>query len=580
MPASAHAFPFDATYTALAGSSPTSTTVSPGVTPRAFSTFTSSATRSRTRRAISRPSITTAVVSARKIHRPRLADRHDLDLAGVLQLGLDAPRDLFGERAHAHVVDVVRRDDDAHLAACLDGKDLLHALIAGRDLLQPLETFHVRLECFAPRARPRAADGVGRLHEHRDLALVRHIVMVRRDAVHHHRILPVLRRDLDAELHVCAFVLVREDLADVVQQRAAFGHGEVEPELGGHDAGKPRHFLGVLENVLAVARPPMHPADQLDDFRMQAVHAEFVRGLLPELHDVLVDLALRLVDEFLDASRMDAPVGDQLLEREPGHLAPNRIEARHDHRVRSVVDDDVHAGRQLERADVASLAPDDAALHLVAGQRHRRHRRLGRVFRRDTLDGEGHDLLRLALGVTACPLANLAELVRGVGVRFLLQPTDQLRLGVLRRHASQLFQSLALVRDELLELVLAFIELLLAPPELTGAAAQLLVALIEDVEFAIERTLPVDDSLLLAFHFRPPAAHFDLELLAQLDQLFLAGDHRALSQRFGFPLGLADDALRRLLGARSRGCLSLPLRGHAQPPPYKEKSRRGDYENA
>src|SRR2546426_11228407 len=76
-------------------------------------------------------------------------------------------------------------------------------------------------------------------------------------------------------------------------------------------------------------------------------------------------LAAGLVHEFLDAPRMNPPVGDQPLEREPAHLAPHRIEARHHHGVGCVVDDNVHTGGGFEGPDVAALAPDDAALHLV-----------------------------------------------------------------------------------------------------------------------------------------------------------------------------------------------------------------------
>src|SRR3712207_7248696 len=41
--------------------------------------------------------------SARKIHRARLADQHDLDLPRILQLGLDPASDLLGEGRHADV---------------------------------------------------------------------------------------------------------------------------------------------------------------------------------------------------------------------------------------------------------------------------------------------------------------------------------------------------------------------------------------------------------------------------------------------------------------------------------------------
>src|SRR5688500_4530020 len=175
MPASSHAFPFDFTYTALAGSSPTSTTARPGRTPSETSFAVPTATSSRSSRAIAFPSSS----SAGKVHRSRLAYQHDLDLPRVLQLRLDPPRDLLRHRPHAHVVPVVGGYDHANLAAGLDGEHLLHSLVARRDLLQPLEPLHISLERFAPRAGARAGDRVRRLHQHRDLALVRHVVVVR-----------------------------------------------------------------------------------------------------------------------------------------------------------------------------------------------------------------------------------------------------------------------------------------------------------------------------------------------------------------------------------------------------------------
>jgi ribonuclease Y len=58
---------------------------------------------------------------------------------------------------------------------------------------------------------------------------VGHVVVVRGDAVHDDGILPVLGRDLDAELDVRALVLVRQHLADVVEERAAH-HDDVPHE--------------------------------------------------------------------------------------------------------------------------------------------------------------------------------------------------------------------------------------------------------------------------------------------------------------------------------------------------------------
>ena len=132
---------------------------------------------------------------------------------------------------------------------------------------------------------------------------------------------------------------------------------------------------------------------------VEPVRAHLVRRLLAHVLDRSVDLLLRLLHDLLDAPRMDAAVGDELGERHARNLAAHRIEAGDDHRIRRIIDDDVDAGGELEGADVSPLAADDATLHLVVGQRHRRLADLGRVLGGDALHGERHDLLRLAVGV-------------------------------------------------------------------------------------------------------------------------------------------------------------------------------------
>ncbi len=87
---------------ALAGSSPTSTTAEAGrdaARPER---------RDLARRRSARIAFATAmpsISSAGKVHRPRLTDHDDLDLSRVLQLGLDAPRDLLGQLGRSGVVD-------------------------------------------------------------------------------------------------------------------------------------------------------------------------------------------------------------------------------------------------------------------------------------------------------------------------------------------------------------------------------------------------------------------------------------------------------------------------------------------
>jgi hypothetical protein len=87
---------------------------------------------------------------------------------------------------------------------------------------------------------------------------------------------------------------------------------------------------------------------------------------------------LHFGDDFFDAGRMNAAVGNELGQRLPGDLAAHGVETADDHDARRVVDDHVDARRLFKTADVAALAADDATLEIVARDRDG----AGRVIRR------------------------------------------------------------------------------------------------------------------------------------------------------------------------------------------------------
>jgi hypothetical protein len=108
-------------------------------------------------------------------------------------------------------------------------------------------------------------------------------------------------------------------------------------------------------------------------------------GLLAGLLDVLLDLRLRAVVHLLDARRVNAPVLDELGQRELRHLAAHAVKGREDDRLRRVVDDEVDTGEVLECTDVPPLPSDDAPLHVIRRELDERDRRLGGVARGDSL---------------------------------------------------------------------------------------------------------------------------------------------------------------------------------------------------
>ena len=202
---------------------------------------------------------------------------------------------------------------------------------------------------------PRRGNRVGRLHDHRFERRPVDVHVVGRHRHHHRFALAVLAEEVDADLEVRALHLAVDRLADVVQERRADGDVRVDAELPGHDAREARDLGGVIEHVLAVAGAELEASHQPQDLGVQIVQAELEGDRRAFLAHRIVGFVLHFLDDFLDARRMDAAVGDQPLDRLLGDLAAIRIEAGQDDRAGRVVDDQVDAGGELERADVAAL---------------------------------------------------------------------------------------------------------------------------------------------------------------------------------------------------------------------------------
>ena len=381
----------------------------------------------------------------------------------------------------------------------------------------------------------------------------------------------VLGGDFHAQLHVRAFVLMGQHLADVVQQRPALRECDIETQLGRHDAGQPGHLLRMLQDVLTVTGAPLHPPDELHELGMQSVHASLVRGRLAGLHNGSVDFSPCLVHHLFDPPGMNAAVGHEFFQGEARDFPAHGIEARDHDGVRRIVDDDVHARGQLERANVSPFSTDDPALHLVVGQRHRGRRRLRSVLRRDPLHSERHDLLCLTFGGPARGVANLPDPVGRIGLRGLFHPMNELGLGILGRHPGQLLDPALGLGGQSVEVLVALGLPSLAVVYIGGPGVDVLLALIEDLKLSIEDGLPLLEPLLLALDLRAPIPDLALPGLTDLHQLLAAGEDGRLAERFRLALGVGYESLARVFRRPPRHCQALRLSGSPSPNPQPQR---------
>ena len=269
----------------------------------------------------------------------------------------------------------------------------------------------------------------------------------------------VLPGQLHADGDVGAFDLVVHGLAQVMEQTGPLGGGDIDADLGGHEAGQLGDLDGVVVDVLTVAGAVLHAADELDQLRVQAhdvglQHGAFALGL-----DGGVHLALGHFHHFLDAGGVDAAVQDELFQGQAGDLPADGVEAGDGDGLRGVVDDEVHAGEGLQGADVAAFAADDPALHLVVGQGNDGDGGLRHVVSGTALDGQADDLLGLGVGLFLVVGLGFLDLHGGLVGHFGLQLGDQFCFGFLCGVARDLLQGGSLFLLEPVHLLVGFVQL-------------------------------------------------------------------------------------------------------------------------
>ena len=272
---------------------------------------------------------------------------------------------------------------------------------------------------------------------------------------------------------------------------------------------------------------------------MEVGDRELERGRLPFLSDLLPQLRAHLLDDLFDARRVDAAVGDQFLQGDARHLAAQRLEGGDDDGLRRVVDDQVHARRRLQCADVAPLAADDAPLQIVGRQLDDRDRRFDDRVGGQALDRHADQAARLLRGLLGRFFLDAADQARRLDARVVLDGLDEVAPRVHGGQSGDLLQALPLLLDDPLRLALRLFDLLLGLGDGLLLAAVLLLAALLLGELAVEVLLLLEHSLFERGDF----------LAARLDGLVELGPggENAL---LGLDRGLAQLGLRPAVGLR------------------------------
>ena len=157
---------------------------------------------------------------------------------------------------------------------------------------------------------------------------------------------------------------------------------------------------------------------------------------------------------------MNTSVHNELLQCQPGNLPADGVKAGNGDGFGGIVDDQIDAGNGLQCADVPAFPADDAALHLVVGQRDHGDGGLGGVISGAALNRGGDDLAALFLGLVLQLRLDLLDLHGGFVTNLVLNAVKQKFLCLILCQTGNLFQLRQLLLLELVGLCLRLGDLL------------------------------------------------------------------------------------------------------------------------
>ncbi len=312
---------------------------------------------------------------------------------------------------------------------------------------------------------------------------------------------------------------------------------------------------------------------------MDPVQTQVEQGLLSRLPHDLLHLFRHPLHRFLDPGGMDPSVLDQTRERDPGDLPADGVKPRQDDGFRGVVDDDVDPRGRLERTDVPPFPPDDPALHLLGGERNRRHDTLGDVVGRVPLDGQRDHLLRLLARLLLVLLVDRTDLLPGLHLGVVHDHFHEFVLRLLGGHSRDPLEVFFPLADHLLKLRVSPLEPLLLLGELPLLFSEFQRPGFQGLRLPVESVLLLQKALLELADLVLPITGLPLEIQLHLE-LVVLGLKRSLLEGV---LGLLSRALKDLLGLGRRfpgtvlrDLLLRQQREHQERKPSHQKRKGND----
>ena len=219
--------------------------------------------------------------------------------------------------------------------------------------------------------------------------------MMRQNSIDNQVGLTELLGNFAADFNVRAFHFMVNSLADIMQQAGTFSQNNVNTKLRSHYTCQVSNLNRMVQHILTIAGTIFQAAQQLNQFGVQTMHSDSKGCLFAGFLNLLLNLFLCLFNHFLNAGRMNTTIINQFFQSETGNLAAYRIEAGNNNSLRSIIDNQIDAGKGFQSTDVTAFTTDNASLHLITRELHYGNRSFCNVVCCASLNCGSYIFLRL-----------------------------------------------------------------------------------------------------------------------------------------------------------------------------------------
>ena len=235
-------------------------------------------------------------------------------MSRIIHLFFDPVADVARHDLSLRLGNLLGLNHNTDLASRLQSKTGFDAAEVIGNRLQLLQTLEIQFRSLASGSRTGCTESVTGIGQRRINRQSLDLAMMRGHRIDHIFSFIVFPEDIGADRGMSSFNLVVNGFADIVEKTNSPSFLLIQSEFRGNRPHERGSLNRVLQNILGKAETEMKSSKQRQKSLRHPLNGSIKNSFLAIFKELLVNFLADFLDEFLNAGRMNTPIGDQLFE--------------------------------------------------------------------------------------------------------------------------------------------------------------------------------------------------------------------------------------------------------------------------